>query len=99
MPTPPGRTRLDAGGLKIGLALRYGILDDLEVGVQRVSNGVDIFDTCQFDAKYRALHADRFFVDVAVRAGAPGTRPRRGQIRAKAGRALSAPYCADASVC
>lgn len=60
----------DSGGLKIGLALRYGILDDLEVGVQRVSNGFDVFDTYQFDVKYWALHAERFVVDLAVRAGA-----------------------------
>jgi hypothetical protein len=59
----------DAGGLKIGLALRYGILDGLEVGVQRLSNGVDSFDTYQFDLKYWALRADQFFIDVAARAG------------------------------
>jgi hypothetical protein len=59
----------DFGLLKIGLTLRYGILDDLEVGVQRLSNGLDLFDVYQFDAKYWALHADRHFVDAAVRAG------------------------------
>ena len=59
----------DYGGLKIGLSLRYGILDDLEVGVQRLSNGFDGFDVYQLDAKYWALRAERFFVDVAVRAG------------------------------
>jgi hypothetical protein len=60
----------DAGSLKIGLTLRYGILDNLEVGVQRLSNGGDaFFDTYQFDAKYWALRAERCFVDVAVRAG------------------------------
>jgi len=60
----------DAGALKIGLTLRYGILDNLEVGAQRLSNGIDQFDTYQFDVKYWALHAERFFVDVAARAGA-----------------------------
>jgi hypothetical protein len=59
----------DFPGLKIGLALRYGILDNLEVGVQRLSNGPDVFDTYQFDAKYWALHADRHLIDLAVRAG------------------------------
>ena len=69
----------DAGSLKIGLALRYGILDNLEVGVQRVSNGGDQYDTYQFDVKYWALHADRYLVDLAARAGATwyseATRP------------------------
>jgi hypothetical protein len=59
----------DIGALKIGLTLRYGILDNLEVGVQRVSEGVDVYDVYQFDAKYWALRADRCLVDVAVRAG------------------------------
>lgn len=60
----------DFGALKIGLTLRYGILDNLEVGVQRLSNGLDLFDVYQFDAKYWALRAERCLVDVAVRAGA-----------------------------
>jgi hypothetical protein len=60
----------DAGSLKIGLSLRYGILDNLEVGAQRLSNGPDQYDTYQFDVKYWALHAERHFVDVAARAGA-----------------------------
>jgi hypothetical protein len=60
----------DAGYLKIGLALRYGILDNLEVGAQRLSNGSDVYDTYQFDVKYWALHAEQYFVDVAARAGA-----------------------------
>jgi hypothetical protein len=59
----------DAGALKIGLTLRYGILDNLEVGVERVSNGIDQFDTYQFDLKYWALRAERALVDLAVRAG------------------------------
>jgi len=59
----------DAGSLKIGLTLRYGILDNLEVGVQRLSNGGDLFDTYQFDVKYWALRADQALVDVAARAG------------------------------
>jgi hypothetical protein len=59
----------DAGGLRIGLTLRYGILDNLEVGVERLSNGFDAYDTYQFDVKYWALRSDRYFVDAAVRAG------------------------------
>ena len=59
----------DFGSLKIGLTLRYGILDNLEVGVQRLSNGADLFDVYQFDAKYWALRAEQCLVDVAVRVG------------------------------
>lgn len=59
----------DAGLLRIGLALRYGILDNLDVGVLRLSNGPDLFDTYQFDAKVWGLRAERAFVDVALRAG------------------------------
>jgi hypothetical protein len=59
----------DAGGLKIGLALRYGILDNLEVGALRLSNGYDVYDTYQFDVKYWAFDAAHAGVDVAIRAG------------------------------
>jgi hypothetical protein len=59
----------DAGGLKIGLQLRYGITDHLEVGAQRLSNGTDDYDTYQFDLKYWILPAASAFVDVAARAG------------------------------
>lgn len=68
----------DAGGLKIGLALRYGILDNLEVGALRLSNGYDVYDTYQFDVKYWALDATRVGVDVAIRAGGTWYSESRG---------------------
>ncbi len=61
----------DAGNLKIGLGLRYGIIDDLEVGVLR-SNGTfprHRSDTYDFDGKYRVLNQDRHYIDGAVRGG------------------------------
>jgi hypothetical protein len=59
----------DAGGLKIGLQLRYGITNHLEIGAQRLSNGGDDYDTYQFDVKYWVLPAAHALVDVAARAG------------------------------
>ncbi|HEY3358267.1 MAG TPA: DUF5777 family beta-barrel protein [Polyangia bacterium] len=59
----------DAGGLKIGLGLRYGILDGLDVGAYRLSNGIDAFDAYQFDLKLRFLDQRTHVVDAAVRAG------------------------------
>jgi hypothetical protein len=61
----------DAGNLKIGLGLRYGILDNLEVGVLR-SNGTfprHRSDTYDFDGKYQLFHQDRQYIDGAVRGG------------------------------
>lgn len=58
----------DAGGLKIGIGLRYGIIDGLDVGVYR-TNGSS-FDTYEFDGRYQLLTQENNFVDLAVRGGA-----------------------------
>ncbi len=61
----------DAGNLKIGLGLRYGVLDDLEIGMLR-SNGTfprHQSDTYDFDGKYRVLNQDLHYIDGAVRGG------------------------------
>ncbi len=61
----------DAGNLKIGLGLRYGLLDNLEVGVLR-SNGTfprHRSDTYDFDSKYKVLEQEEHYLDVAVRGG------------------------------
>ncbi len=61
---------LDGGGLKIGLGLRYGILDDLDVGLYRLNDaGIDRFDTYEFDARFRFLNQQAHGLDMAVRAG------------------------------
>lgn len=58
---------LDGGGLKIGLGLRYGIIDDLDVGFYRLNDaGLDFFDTYEFDARWRFLKQEKHFVDAAV---------------------------------
>lgn len=61
---------LDGGNLKIGLGLRFGILEGLDVGIYRLNDGGTVpFDTYEFDVRYAFLNQERFFVDVAVRAG------------------------------
>lgn len=60
---------LDAGGLKIGLGLRFGILDDLDVGLYRLNGTAEVFDTYELDARYRILAQPDFPLDLAVRAG------------------------------
>lgn len=59
----------DSGGLKIGLALRYGVLEDLDVGALRLNNGVEAFDVYELDARWRALSQEEHAVDLALRLG------------------------------
>jgi len=59
----------DGGSLKIGLGLRYGILDSLDVGILRLNGTVEVFDTYEFDARFQVLRQERHGIDVAVRAG------------------------------
>jgi hypothetical protein len=61
---------LDAGGLKVGLGLRYGVLPFLDVGLYRVNGTAEIFDTYEFDLKVQLLKQEQHFVDLAVRPGA-----------------------------
>lgn len=60
---------LDAGGLKIGLGLRFGILDDLDVGLYRLNGTSEVFDSYELDARYRFLDQENYGLDLAVRAG------------------------------
>ncbi len=60
---------LDAGGLKIGLGLRFGILDDLDVGLYRLNGTSEVFDSYELDARYRILDQPGYGLDLAVRAG------------------------------
>jgi hypothetical protein len=59
----------DSGGLRIGLGLRFGILDGLDAGVYRTNNAGDAFDHYEFDLKWRFLDAGRHHLDVALRGG------------------------------
>lgn len=60
---------LDAGGLKVGLGLRYGVLDNADVGVLRLNGTAEVFDTYEFDARYRVLDQSEHLLDAALRAG------------------------------
>lgn len=60
----------DSGGLKIGLGLRYGLLEDLDIGVYRVNGTAEAFDVYDMDFRYRLLNQKEHFVDLAIRPGA-----------------------------
>jgi hypothetical protein len=60
---------LDAGGLKVGLGLRYGFTDWLEGGFYRLNGQTEIFDTYEFDLKCRLLEESVHGVALAVRGG------------------------------
>ena len=59
----------DAGSLKVGLGVRFGILDDLDVGVLRVNGTAEAFNTYEVDARYNLLSQQKFGVDLALRVG------------------------------
>jgi hypothetical protein len=59
----------DRGALKIGLGLRFGITDDLDVGAYRLNNGTEAFDSYDFDLRYLLLDQERFLFDLGLRAG------------------------------
>ncbi|NLN62989.1 MAG: hypothetical protein GX146_08935 [Myxococcales bacterium] len=74
---------LDAAGMKIGLGLRYGILDFLDAGLYRLSSGRDDFDVYEFDVKARFLQQDDHWFNAALRTGftwfvRPGVRDTMG---------------------
>jgi uncharacterized beta barrel domain-containing protein DUF5777 len=59
----------DAGGLKIGLGLRYAPLDKLEMGFYRLNGQSELFDTYEFDLKYGLLSQQSHGIDLTVRTG------------------------------
>jgi hypothetical protein len=59
----------DAGGLKIGLMVRFGLFEGLDMGVSRLNGTNEKFDTYEFDARYQILNQKDHVVDLAVRAG------------------------------
>ncbi|MDD5011644.1 MAG: DUF5777 family beta-barrel protein [Phycisphaerae bacterium] len=56
-------------GMKIGLGLRYGILDYLDAGIFRLNNGLMQFDTYEFDLRLKVLNSADHWLDLAVRPG------------------------------
>lgn len=60
---------MDSGGLKIGIGVRYAVLDRLDFGVQRFNGSSETFDTYEFDGRYRIFDQPDHGIDLAVRGG------------------------------
>ncbi len=56
------------GPMQVGLGLRYGVIDNLDVGVYRAGTPART-DTYEFDARYQVLHQADMGIDLAGRAG------------------------------
>lgn len=59
----------DAGGLKILLGLRYGLLQGLDIGVERLNGNPERYDVYGFDARWTALRESRHFLDLCLTGG------------------------------
>lgn len=59
----------DKGALKVLLGLRFGILDQLDIGVVRLNGTFEKFDTYEFDLRWNILSQTKFGVDLGIRAG------------------------------
>lgn len=59
----------DGGGIKVGLGVRFGILDNLDVGLYRLNGTSEVFDVYEFDLKFQILNQEKHFLDVALRPG------------------------------
>ena len=57
------------GGLNVGLGLRYGVLNGLDVGILLVNHAIEPFNTYEYDARYQVLHQERHAMNAAVRLG------------------------------
>jgi len=60
---------LDAGGLKIGIGLRYGLFDMADVGFFRINGTAESFDTYEYDLRIRLMDETTAPVTVALRPG------------------------------
>jgi hypothetical protein len=60
---------LDAGALKIGLGLRYGIYNNLDLGFYRLNGTAEIFDTYEFDARFQFLEQEKYLINASLRGG------------------------------
>jgi hypothetical protein len=54
--------------IQVGLGLRYGVIDNLDVGLSRAGTSART-DTYEFDARYQVLHQEDMGIDLAGRAG------------------------------
>lgn len=59
----------DAGGLKIGIGLRYGLGDRLDAGIYRLNGTVENYDVYDFDFRIQVMDEQSNFADVSIRPG------------------------------
>ena len=60
----------DGGNLKVGIGLRYSIIEGLDAGFTRLSDGRTVaFDTYEFNARYAFLRQEKHEIDAALLAG------------------------------
>ncbi|NKB23196.1 MAG: hypothetical protein GKR87_02145 [Kiritimatiellae bacterium] len=59
----------DAGDVKIGFGLSYGVLNNLDVGVRRLNGTVERFDTYQFSSRLQLLSETTHALDLALLGG------------------------------
>ncbi len=60
---------LDAGGVKIGLGLRWSPVGNLDVGVFRVNGTAEIFDSVEWDVRSLVFGQEHVGVTLGLRAG------------------------------
>jgi hypothetical protein len=59
----------DGGGMKVGLGLRYGFLENLDAGMYRSNGTNEVFDTYEFDMRWQFLTQQKHGIDMAIRPG------------------------------
>ena len=60
----------DSGNMKIGLGLRFGLFEKMDIGLSRFNGTTETFDVYEFSARFQALSDADSFCDLAVVAGA-----------------------------
>jgi hypothetical protein len=85
----------DSGGLKIGLGLRYGVLDRLDIGVYRLNGTVEPFDTYELDGRYQLVKRQDHGFDLALRAGVSWFSAEGNNASAFLGQLLGSTLVAD----
>ncbi len=59
----------DAGNLKVGLGLRFGVFDFLDLGMYRLNGTTELFDTYEFDGRWQILDQEHDPLNLALRSG------------------------------
>jgi len=59
----------DAGGLKVGIGFRYGLIENLDLGLYRLNGTVENYDTYEFDARFQFLQQPIHHFDISTRFG------------------------------